>query len=827
MQDYEKLGSFYLGREYALETRQLTDNLLLYDSRDLVTHAVAVGMTGSGKTGLCIDLIEEAAIDGIPAILIDPKGDLANLMLTFPDLLPENFLPWINSDDAARKGLSVPDFAAQQASLWQKGLADWYQDKDRIKRLRDSADFAIYTPGSSAGIPVSILKSFAVPPPEIMEDGELLQDQITSTVTSLLGLLNIDADPLQSREHILVSTIIAQMWKQGKDLDLASLISQIQSPPVAKIGVLDIDSFYPPKDRFGLIMGLNNLLASPGFNAWLEGVPLDIGQILHTPSGKPRIAIFSIAHLSDNERMFFVSMLLSQILGWMRTQPGTTSLRALVYMDEIFGFFPPISNPPSKKPLLTLLKQARAFGVGVILATQNPVDLDYKGLANTGTWFIGRLQTERDKQRVMEGLEGASATAGGNFDRQKMEELLAGLGNRVFLMNNTHEDQPVLFQTRWSLSYLRGPLTRSQIKQLMDQYKSSAPQSTTIPKFPASGAVPSDQTPLSQTSSAPVSAPTPATVADGLQPTLPADVSQYFVPLRGGSAGVVYKPILVGGAKIRYADVKTRIDANNNTIVITPIADQVVAVNWENSQEAGFSLNDLEKTAAQGVKFGDLPSAALKAKNYAGWSKDFSTWLYGSQSLKLLRSPSLNQFSGAGESERDFRIRLQQAAREERDRQIEALRTKYTSKIASLQERLRKAQQAVERETAQANQAKMQTALTFGTTLLGAFTGRKIVSASTINKASSAFRGVGRSMEQQGDVGRAKDTVETVQTQLDDLNAQFKDESDNLSSKIDPATEVLETLSINPKKTDIVVQLVALAWAPYRTDTQGQQSPAW
>jgi hypothetical protein len=353
MQDYEKLGVFYLGREYDLGAKKLQDNLLLYDSRDLVTHAVAVGMTGSGKTGLCIDLIEEAAIDGVPAILIDPKGDLANLLLTFPKLSPEDFLPWVNSDDASRKGLSVQDFAAQQASLWQKGLADWGQSGERIQRLRDSAEFAIYTPGSSAGIPVSILKSFAAPPAEIMEDGELFQERITTTVTSLLGLLNIDADPLQSREHILMSTIIGQMWRQGHDLDLASLIAQIQNPPVTKIGVLDLESFYPSKDRFALVMALNNLLASPGFNAWLEGVPLDIGQILHSQNGKPRVAVFSIAHLSDNERMFFVSMLLNQILGWMRTQPGTTSLRALVYMDEIFGYFPPTANPPSKKPLLT------------------------------------------------------------------------------------------------------------------------------------------------------------------------------------------------------------------------------------------------------------------------------------------------------------------------------------------------------------------------------------------------------------------------------------------------------------------------------------------
>ena len=535
MQDFEKLGVFYLGREYDLGSKALKENLLLYDARDLVTHAVVVGMTGSGKTGLCISMIEEAAIDGVPSILIDPKGDLANLLLTFPQLSSSEFQPWVNAEDAARKGLSVEDYAAQQAGMWQKGLADWGQTPERIQRLRSAAEFVVYTPGSSAGVPVSILKSFAAPPPEILEDGELFQERINTTVTSLLGLLNITADPLQSREHILLSTIVGQMWRQGQDLDLAALIAQIQNPPVSKIGVLDIESFYPTKDRFSLVMSLNNLLASPGFSAWLEGIPLDIGQILYTPQGKPRVAIFSVAHLGDPERMFFVSMLLNQILGWMRTQPGTTSLRALVYMDEIFGYFPPVANPPSKQPLLTMLKQARAYGVGLVLATQNPVDLDYKGLSNTGTWFLGRLQTERDKARVMDGLEGAAVSTGSTFDRQKMEQLLAGLGSRVFLMNNTHEDEPVVFTTRWCMSYLRGPLTRSQIKQLMDPYKARMGTLPAAQPIEHAAAAPQVVSPAAPTAAPAAAAPVSAAaqqmgMTPGMQPTLLPDVPQFFIP---------------------------------------------------------------------------------------------------------------------------------------------------------------------------------------------------------------------------------------------------------------------------------------------------------
>src|SRR5512134_2712181 len=486
-EDFERLGVFYLGRPYDLSAKQPGPGWLLYDSKDLVTHAVCVGMTGSGKTGLCLALLEEAAIDNIPAIIIDPKGDLGNLMLTFPSLTGEAFQPWINEDEARKKGLSPGEYAIQQADLWKKGLASWQQDEARIQRLRDAADVAIYTPGSNAGLPVSILKSFAAPDADVREDAELLRERISTTVTSLLGLLGIEADPIQSREHILLSTILDRTWKNGEDLDLAALIHAIQSPPVSKIGVMDVDSFFPSKDRFALAMKLNNLLAAPGFQAWLEGEALDIRQLLYGPSGKPRLAIFSIAHLNDAERMFFVTLLLSQMVGWMRAQSGTTSLRALLYMDEIFGYFPPVANPPSKLPLLTLLKQARAFGLGVVLATQNPVDLDYKGLANTGTWFIGRLQTERDKARVLEGLEGASATSGAHFDRARIDALLSGLPKRVFLMSNAHEDEPVLFQTRWALSYLAGPLTREQIRRLA-QPAGAAPAAAPEPVKPAASA---------------------------------------------------------------------------------------------------------------------------------------------------------------------------------------------------------------------------------------------------------------------------------------------------------------------------------------------------
>ncbi|HTL28610.1 MAG TPA: DUF87 domain-containing protein, partial [Tepidisphaeraceae bacterium] len=562
MQDYEKLGAFYLGRPYDMKAKKSQPAPLLYDSKDLVTHAVCVGMTGSGKTGLCIGLLEEAAIDGIPAIVIDPKGDLADLLLTFPDLKPADFLPWINVDDARKKGLTADQFAQAQAETWAKGLASWDQDGERIRRLKDAADFTIYTPGSTAGIPVSIIKSFAAPAQAVLDDSELLQERVRTTATSLLGLVGIEADPIQSREHILLSTLLSNAWQGGKDLDLGALIQQIQAPPIQRVGVLDLESFFPEKDRFNLAMRLNNLLAAPGFENWLKGDALDISSMLYTKEGKPRVSIFSIAHLSDAERMFFVSLLLNQTLGWVRTQSGTTSLRAIVYMDEIFGYFPPVANPPSKEPLLTLLKQSRAFGVGIVLATQNPVDLDYKGLANAGTWFIGRLQTDRDKQRVLDGLEGAAASTSGRFDRGLMEQTLAGLGNRVFLMNNVNDDAPTVFETRWAMSYLRGPLTRTQIKQLMDTKRPNggatqasatpvaAPSATSTSAAPAAP-IPAVRTSTPQTEEA---APAPT---GSMRPVLQSGVPQVFVPIRSNQppgASLVYRPMVLGSADVYFND---------------------------------------------------------------------------------------------------------------------------------------------------------------------------------------------------------------------------------------------------------------------------------
>lgn len=780
MHEYEKLGAFYLGR--VKESGQT----LLYDSKDLVTHAVCVGMTGSGKTGLCVSLLEEAAIDGIPALVIDPKGDLANLLLAFPALSPADFEPWVNPDEARAKGMEVPVFAAQIAEKWRKGLESWDQDGDRIRRMQETADFAIYTPGSDAGIPISILASFQAPDDTTRNDREAFRDRISATATSLLGLAGINADPIQSREHVLLSTILDFAWRDGRDLDLAGIIAQIQQPPFSKVGVLDLDSFYPAKERFGLAMALNNLLASPGFEAWLEGEPLDIQRFLYTPQGKPRIAVISIAHLNDSERMFFVSLLLSQTLSWVRRQPGTSSLRAILYMDEIFGYFPPIGEPPSKKPLLTLLKQARAFGLGVVLATQNPVDLDYKGLANTGTWFIGRLQTERDKMRVLEGLEGAATAGGGGFDKGAMERLLAGLGNRVFLMNNVHDSEPVLFETRWALSYLRGPLTRPQIRQLMEGRKAMAAPSP-----------------------APVAAAAAAFAGSTTKPILPPGITELFAPLSGV---LHYEPFAVGAAQVQFLDAKLKVDEVRDVVYAAPITGEIVPVDWANAELLDTPITAFEQQPTSDATFTELPAVASNPKNYAVWQKALATWLFQNSSIDLLQSAALKQVSQVGESEADFRVRLTQAAREQRDQQTEKLRQQYAPKLSTLNDRLMRAQQNAEVEKQQASAQTVSSMLSIGTSILGAFLGRKTISAATIGRVSTAARSATRIGKERADVTRAEETVESIQQQIADLNAQFQAEVDAMIRVADPVSEQFEIVTVKPKKTGINVRLVALGW---------------
>jgi hypothetical protein len=812
-QAFEKLGLFYLGRVVDPQSASLSSDYFLYDARDLVTHAVCVGMTGSGKTGLCITLLEEAAIDGVPALIIDPKGDLGNLLLTFPGLSPQEFRPWVNEEEARKRDLSPEDYAAAEAERWRRGLAEWDQDADRIGRLRSAADFCIYTPGSTSGVPVSVTASFAAPPKEYLADPELLRDRIASTASGLLGLLGIQADPLKSREHILISNLLEQAWAGGRDATLGSLIQMIQSPPLARIGVFDLETFFPAGERLQLAMSLNNLLAAPGFNTWLDGEPLDVSRMLYTSEGRPRISIFSIAHLADAERMFFVTILLNQVLGWMRSQPGTGSLRAILYMDEIFGFFPPISEPPSKKPLLTLLKQARAYGLGVVLATQNPVDLDYKGLANTGTWFVGKLQTERDRERLLDGMAAASALAMG---RDQLASTVAGLKQRQFLMHDIHEEKPVLFNSRWALSYLAGPLTRAQIKQLMQDRKSAAPGPAVFQEGAALAAP------------VPPAASVQTAVDD--RPQVPAGIPQYFAPLRkaqppGGR--IVYQPHLYAAASYQIVDNKVGMSYSQSISHILPLSENMTSAPWDESSPFEARVEELSRQVPQGAGFSPVPTTILQASRFEKAQKGYLDFVYRQAQMTLWKSGLFKTTSQPGETERDFRLRLQQATRERRDFEIEKLRRKYAARIGALQTRLSRADQRMARETEQYGQQKVQAAISVGATIFGALLGRKAISASTLGRATTATRQASRILQEQGDVERAKEDRQAAQQQLQELERQMQQEADELARAFDPQTETLQPVIVRPSKTDILLRAGGVVWIPFARNPAGGTDPLW
>ncbi len=815
--DFEKLGSFYLGKEYDLEQQALRDQLLMYDARDLTTHAVCVGMTGSGKTGLCIDLLEEAAIDKVPAIIIDPKGDMTNLLLTFPDLAPDDFRPWVNVDDARRKGLSLDEFAAQQAELWRKGLAGWGQDESRIRLLRDTVDYAIYTPGSDAGIPVSILQSFAAPEGDWDEEAELLRERIQGVVSGLLGLVGVEADPVQSRENILLANLFEHYWKKGEDLDLAKLIVSIQNPPITKLGVFDVETFFPQKERFGLAMALNNLVASPSFQSWLEGQSLDISSFLATPKGKPRHSVFYIAHLNDSERMFFVTMLLNQLISWMRGQSGTTSLRAILYMDEIFGFFPPVANPPSKRPMLTLLKQARAFGVGVVLASQNPIDLDYKGLTNTGTWFIGRLQTERDKKRLLDGLQGVSSQGGEALDREALSRTISDLGKRVFLYHSVHEERPLTFQTRWAMSYLRGPMTRTQIRELSDKLDLKPEEETAA------------AAPVAARAAAPQK--TPAAADDGLSdtpPPLAPGMEAVYLPQRRGAGDalrqveeregrpltatrsrLVYRPALLGMGRVHFVDRRLKVDESKEVGLLCEAPARAGLVCWEDALNLDLAPRDLQRRPDPDAAFEELPDSINEPKEIKRLSTELSDHLYRSSQLTLFHSPKLKVYSEPGESEREFRLRLNQAMREERDEEVDKITRRYQKKIQRLKDRLESAELALAKKEATADARKRETLISVGESILGMFLGRR-----STRVASSSMSKYRMSSTAKMAAKEAEEKVESYKREIVELEEELRREAERIGDRWEDAAAELEEKPITPRRSDIDLDVFGLAWVP-------------
>ncbi|MFM8494129.1 MAG: helicase HerA domain-containing protein [Planctomycetia bacterium] len=793
--DIEGLGVFYLGTKVDSQAGKGGREPLLVDARRFTTHAVCVGMTGSGKTGLLIDLVEEAALDGIPTLVIDPKGDLANILLAFPDLAPADFLPWVEADAAKREGITLEALAERTAKKWKDGLAASGQTPERVARLKAAVDMAVYTPGSRAGRPLAMLESLEAPSAAVLDDPEARRERIESLVSGILALAGIDAEPGRSKEHVLVSAIVDALWKSGQRVDFGTLVRAIPAPPVERVGFLDLENFFPAGERFQLASRLNTVAAAPGFEAWLAGEPLDVGRLLWTAEGKPRVSVVSIAHLNDAQRMAFVTLLAGQTVSWMRSQGGTSSLKALFLMDEVFGYVPPTANPPSKGPILTLLKQARAFGLGVVLATQNPVDLDYKGLSNAGIWFLGRLQTARDKARVLDGLEGAASSAGRSFDRSRLDKLLSGLEQRMFLLHSVHDDEETVFQTRWTLAYLRGPLLREEIKRLTAGAAASAPE-TTAPAVMVerheSGLLPG-----------------------GPRPILPPGVREVFLaPKRPVSpdAAVFYEPAILGRARVRYAKAAARVDVDRETICLAPASDSVGESAWE-AAEALPEPPEVEPAPRTG-SFARLPAPLAGPKGYAALATALKGHLARTSKLVVYAAPVLDAVSRPGESQAEFRLRIAQSAREYRDRELDAVRGRYAAKIAALADKIERARQKVEREKAEAKNQSLQTYVSIGSAVLGALLGRKMASSTTIGKAATSMRSASRAARQQADVAHAEESLTTLEERRQALEDEVAEELERIRVDADPDRIDLETIEIPARKTDIAVEDVVLAWVP-------------
>jgi len=814
-------GKYYLGKPWDPKTGELGAEPLLYDSEDLTTHAVVVGMTGSGKTGLCVGLLEEAALNQVPALMIDPKGDLTNLLLHFPNLLPDDFQPWINAAAAKKEGKTEEQVATETAEMWKNGLANWDIGPERLQKLADSVDFTVYTPGSTAGIPLSILASLGAPSLPWAGNEEVLGEQISGTVTALLSLTGMkDIDPVQSREHILLSNILGQAWSKGDSLDLGELIMQIQTPPFARLGVLDVNSFFPEKDRFTLAMRINSMLASPSFQTWMEGQPLDIQALLYTPDGKPRHSIFYIAHLSEEERMFFVTLLYSNIETWMRSQSGTPSLRAIVYFDEIFGYMPPLGNPPSKTVMLRMLKQARAFGVGMVLATQNPVDIDYKGLSNAGTWFIGKLGTEQDKARLLDGL--TSATAGA-VDVRELDRLISGIGKRVFLMRNVHEKKPLLFQTRWAMNYLAGPLTRAQIPAVNALVNKDS--TTTASGASARPAAVSATAATATAPATPTAPGTPEATGTLTRPPVPTGVGEYFLPNNlslteaaekgryrlepdARESGTLYRPALLAQADVRLTNARYNLTTDTiwTALIIEP--EPKAIIRWEDNHNPPVDDRKLDRAPARDARFAALSGTLADAKGLRALETDFVDYVVRNGAVNIRANDKLKVYAGPDVSDTDFQQMCEDAADDLMKAELDKVKARFGTKLKSIDEKMKKEERELAQDEAELKSRRGEEYLKHAETLLGFFgKGRKNISAS-MSKRRMAEKA-------EASVTESRQTIADLQAQLGDQQAEMEAALDEIEAKYDALIADTREMPVAPKKTDVRVSLFGVAWMPY------------
>lgn len=751
----EDLKMFYLGLKQG--------EPYFYENKDLTTHAAIIGMTGSGKTGLGITLLEEAAIDKIPTIIIDPKGDLTNLCLAFNELKGENFLPFIEEEEAKNLGISKQDLAEKTAKIWQQGLQNSHQNIDRIKLLNNNCDFNIFTPKSKTGLGISLLSDFEVPNNLNEVD---LNEYVLSISSSILSLLGSNTSDPTNPEILLLQNIFLSNFKENQGVTITELINQIIKPKFNKIGVFDLETFYSYDKRTKMAMKLNALFASPSFSLWCEGEKLDISKMLFKGE-KARANIFTISHLNDSERMFFVTILLNEIIRFMRTTQGTSSLRMIVYMDEIFGFFPPNSNPPSKTPMLTLLKQARAFGIGCVLSTQNPVDIDYKGLSNIGTWFIGKLQTAQDKDRIISGLSGIGQNS---KTQSEIFDLISNLKKRNFLVKNINSDKLITIESRFALSYLKGPLNDEQISNLMKDKKSQKQNKIS--------------TNFSQT-----------------KPILSPQISQIY------SINSNYvKPYLYASAKIRYANKDFDITKDINLCLNL---DDVDEINWE---EASQNLQiSTQKEPDIKLEFGEIPNFILNKKDFKDEIRKLKDFLYRDVKLEIYEAIGLK--SNPNENLESFKLKIRDKCNEILEVETTKFQEKFQKEKAKIEEKLRRAEIRLEKEKSDLKSKGLETILSIGSSILGAFFGGgKLLTKTNTSKIASTARNANRVLNEKKDVANAEESLEILQNELEEFLAKSENEMSQIKSKYSFENIEIKTTQISAKKSDIFDEKVELLW---------------
>src|SRR5690625_808959 len=820
---FEKSGALYLGRTWDAQTTTPTDAPLLYKSGHLTTHAVCVGMTGSGKTGLGICVLEELAMDGVPAIVIDPKGDMGNLLLTFPELSGEDFLPWVSSEEASRKEMSKAELAAQTAATWKAGLASWGQDGARIARLRETIDFALYTPGSTAGRPLALLKSLHAPSAELREDPDLYRDRVGDTVSGLLELAGIKADPVTSREHILLSTILRTAWDQGEDMSLETLVGRVPEPGIRRIGAFDLDMFFPAKDRFALAMQLNNLLASPSFAAWAEGDALDIDTLLWTPDGKPKISILNIAHLSDAERMVLVASIIGELLSWMRRQRGTDELRALFYMDEIFGYLPPTAEPPSKRGLMTLLKQARAFGLGLMLCTQNPADIDYKALSNTGTWFVGRLQTPQDRDRLLKGMASSMDAGGHAMDRATLSDLISNLGKRRFVMQNVHQGYPVLFESRWAMSYMAGPLSRPQILELVaGQSPASLPPSKAEGGVRAQTPMPTQNTTESASPQA-VQASTQQALPEGFvreKPVLAPKIQEAYMPVGVAPKPndlLLWRPMVLGCATGVIDRKRPPVQATLMLSRISFVEDRPVPLQWTQADDCPFDENALVTARpTQGVW--QLPAPALSdAQWFSRWEKDLLDYWVNHAGVDTYAAPTLKLQSEENETLDAFRARVKHEAKQAYELALQKTQAKFEKRLVTVQERMERYASVADDKRRDARSRQVSSVASGIGALLG---GKKTAMRTVVNQQRMAGRAASAAQRAENQYAAAKE-------QRDLIDQEYQQERQQLEAQWQHAAQDVQVEKVGPPKSGLRMRYFGLVWVPYYDDGSGPWRRAW